>query len=385
MGVLPGPPARRLRRAGAAVSARDDSARCHDAAHRAVLPDWLALYYEQPIEITHGEGRHVWDADGNRYLDFFGGILTTMTAHALPEVTKAVAEQAGRIIHTSTLYLNRPMVELAERIAGALRHPGRAGLLHHLAAPRPTTRRCCWPPRYRRSNQILAMRNSYHGRSFSTVAHHRQPVLVADQPLAAPDAATCTAASAAAARTRELSDARVHRGLRGRPGGHARPDRRRRRRADRRADPGRRRVHLAARRAATPRSARCSTRARHPVDHRRGADRLGPHRRPLLGLAGARRERPARHPHLRQGHRQRHVHRRRRRPRRDHELAWTPTPSRPSAAPRSPWRPGLANLALPAGARPPGQRPAGRRAAHRAAARGRRRARPSYARCAAGA
>ena len=40
-----------------------------------------------------------------------------MTAHALPEVTKAVSEQAGRIIHTSTLYLNRPMVELAEQIA----------------------------------------------------------------------------------------------------------------------------------------------------------------------------------------------------------------------------------------------------------------------------
>ena len=81
-----------------------------------MLPSWLALYYAEPIEIDRGEGRHVWDADGHRYLDFFGGILTTMTAHALPEVTKAVAEQAGKIIHSSTLYLNRPMVELAELI-----------------------------------------------------------------------------------------------------------------------------------------------------------------------------------------------------------------------------------------------------------------------------
>src|SRR4051795_3647660 len=85
--------------------------------HRGVMPDWLCLYYADPIEITHGEGRYVWDGDGNRYLDFFGGILTTMTAHALPEVTRAVAEQAGRIIHSSPLYLNRPMVELAELIA----------------------------------------------------------------------------------------------------------------------------------------------------------------------------------------------------------------------------------------------------------------------------
>src|SRR5207247_8445124 len=87
------------------------------ARHKAVLPDWLALYYKDPLEITHGEGRHVWDSDGRKYLDFFGGILTTMTAHALPEVTKAVTEQAGRILHSSTLYLNRPMVELAKRIA----------------------------------------------------------------------------------------------------------------------------------------------------------------------------------------------------------------------------------------------------------------------------
>ncbi|MCE0446512.1 hypothetical protein LT493_23230 [Streptomyces tricolor] len=45
------------------------------ARHRRVLPDWLALYYDDPIEISHGEGRYVWDSAGRRYLDFFGGIL----------------------------------------------------------------------------------------------------------------------------------------------------------------------------------------------------------------------------------------------------------------------------------------------------------------------
>ena len=87
------------------------------ARTRAVLPSWLSIYYDEPIEIERGEGRHVWTADGTRYLDFFGGILTTMTAHALPEVTAAVAEQAGKILHCSTLYLNTPMVELAEELS----------------------------------------------------------------------------------------------------------------------------------------------------------------------------------------------------------------------------------------------------------------------------
>ncbi|MFI1031043.1 aspartate aminotransferase family protein [Streptomyces sp. NPDC020951] len=138
------------------------------ARHRNVLPDWLALYYEQPLEITHGEGRHVWDAEGARYLDFFGGILTTMTAHALPEITKAVSEQAGRIVHSSTLYLNRPMVELAERIAHVSGIPD-ARVFFTASGTEANDTALLLATTYRRSNTILAMRNSYHGRSFSAV------------------------------------------------------------------------------------------------------------------------------------------------------------------------------------------------------------------------
>ncbi|WP_035844614.1 aspartate aminotransferase family protein [Kitasatospora azatica] len=136
--------------------------------HRAVLPSWLATYYREPIELTHGEGRHVWDAEGNRYLDFFGGILTTMTAHALPEVTKAVAEQAGRILHTSTLYLSTAMVELAERIAALSGIPN-AKVFFTTSGTEANDAALLLATTYRRSNQVLALRNSYHGRSFSTV------------------------------------------------------------------------------------------------------------------------------------------------------------------------------------------------------------------------
>jgi 4-aminobutyrate aminotransferase len=139
------------------------------ARTRAVLPSWLAIYYQEPIEIERGEGRYVWDADGNRYLDFFGGILTTMTAHALPEVTKAVSEQAGRIIHSSTLYLNRPMVELAEQIVGVSGIPD-AKVFLTTSGTEANDTALLLASSLRKSNQILAMRNSYHGRSFSTVA-----------------------------------------------------------------------------------------------------------------------------------------------------------------------------------------------------------------------
>lgn len=136
--------------------------------HRAVLPRWLALYYDEPIELSHGEGRYVWDTEGNRYLDFFGGILTTMTAHALPEVTRAIGEQAGRIVHSSTLYLNRPMIELAERIAALSGIPD-ARVFFTTSGTEATDTALLLATAHRGSPQILAMRNSYHGRSFSSV------------------------------------------------------------------------------------------------------------------------------------------------------------------------------------------------------------------------
>ncbi|GAA4007864.1 aspartate aminotransferase family protein [Allokutzneria multivorans] len=137
--------------------------------HQAVMPSWIATYYDPPIELDRGEGRHVWDAEGNRYLDFFGGILTTMTAHALPEVTKAITEQAGKILHTSTVYMSRHMVELAEQIAEVSGIPD-ARVFFTTSGTEANDAALLLATSYRRSNQVLAMRNSYHGRSFSAVS-----------------------------------------------------------------------------------------------------------------------------------------------------------------------------------------------------------------------
>ena len=140
-----------------------------EARYRRVSPRWLALYYQQPIELVRGEGRHVWDADGNRYLDFFGGILTTISGHAVPEVVDAIREQAGRLLHTSTLYLSRSLVELAERIAALSGIPD-AKVFFTPSGSEANDAALLLATCYRRSNQILALRNSYHGRSFSAIA-----------------------------------------------------------------------------------------------------------------------------------------------------------------------------------------------------------------------
>ncbi len=137
--------------------------------HRAVMPAFVGQLYAEPIALTHGQGRHVWDVEGNRYLDFFGGVLTTMTGHNVPEVTAALQEQAAKILHTSTLYLSEPMIELAEMIAELSGIPD-ARVFFTPSGTEANDTALLLATVYRKSNQILAMRNSYHGRSFSTIA-----------------------------------------------------------------------------------------------------------------------------------------------------------------------------------------------------------------------
>jgi 4-aminobutyrate aminotransferase len=137
--------------------------------HRAIAPQWLALYYDEPIELVRGEGRTVWDAEGNEYLDFFGGILTTIAGHSVPEVVDAVREQAGKLLHTSTLYLSTPLVELAEKLSGLSGIPD-AKVFFTTSGTEANEAALLAATSYRHSNQVIAVRNSYHGRSFGAIA-----------------------------------------------------------------------------------------------------------------------------------------------------------------------------------------------------------------------
>ncbi len=138
------------------------------ARHRKVLPSWLTLFYEHPIELVDGKGCRVSDGEGNTYLDFFGGILTTMIGYNQPEIVEAVRDQAGRMVHTSTLYLIRNQVELAERIAALSGIPD-AKVFFINSGTEANEAALLFATTARRSNQVLALRNSYHGRSYAAM------------------------------------------------------------------------------------------------------------------------------------------------------------------------------------------------------------------------
>jgi 4-aminobutyrate aminotransferase-like enzyme len=138
--------------------------------HRAVIPNWVGLYYDEPIEIAGGKGCRVTDARGNSYLDFFAGILTNMLGYDVAEVREAVERQlATGVYHTSTLYLIRAQVELAEKIA-RLSGIENAKVFFTNSGSEANETALAAALIARKANQVLAMRNSYHGRTFGTVA-----------------------------------------------------------------------------------------------------------------------------------------------------------------------------------------------------------------------
>ncbi|MEV4656374.1 aspartate aminotransferase family protein [Micromonospora sp. NPDC049301] len=139
------------------------------ARHRAVLPSWMPIYYAEPIELVAGSGRRVTDAQGRSYLDFFGGVLTNMIGYDIPEIREAVERQlATGIVHSSTLYLIRQQVELAEKIAQRSGIPD-ARVFFTNSGTEANEAALLVATNHRRSHQILAVRNSYHGRSYAAM------------------------------------------------------------------------------------------------------------------------------------------------------------------------------------------------------------------------
>jgi 4-aminobutyrate aminotransferase len=141
--------------------------------HKEFLFPAVATYYQEPIALVKGEGSHVWDEAGNKYLDCFGGVLTVSVGHANPRVNEAWINQVNSIAHTSTLYANGPQGDLAEKLAEI--SPGRlkksfftnsgteADDTAILAAKLATG-----------NNEVVVLRHSYAGRSataLSTIGH----------------------------------------------------------------------------------------------------------------------------------------------------------------------------------------------------------------------
>ena len=128
-----------------------------------------ATYYDKPIVLERGEGMFVWDEQGNRYLDCFGGVLTVSIGHANPDVNRAIHEQVDKISHTSTLYVNKPATELAEAVARVT--PGDLSRSFFTNSGSEADETAMLVARlYTGRQELIALRHAYHGRTMLSMS-----------------------------------------------------------------------------------------------------------------------------------------------------------------------------------------------------------------------
>jgi acetylornithine/N-succinyldiaminopimelate aminotransferase len=137
----------------------------------------LQNYGRYPLVVHRGKGCHVYDIDGNRYLDFIAGIGVNALGHAHPRIVKVIREQAALLIHSSNLYYHEYQGPLARKLAetsglqrtfftnsgaeameGALKmiraHGNKSGAGKH---------------------EIISLENSFHGRTLGALSITGQP------------------------------------------------------------------------------------------------------------------------------------------------------------------------------------------------------------------
>ena len=123
------------------------------------------LYYgDDPIAVDHAKNQYLWDVEGTRYLDFFGGILTVSVGHCNDEVVEATYEQMKRTGHTSTLYINEITLKVAQKIAEIT--PGRLQHSFFTNSGTEADETAIMAARvYTGNTDIIALRHAYSGRS----------------------------------------------------------------------------------------------------------------------------------------------------------------------------------------------------------------------------
>jgi acetylornithine/N-succinyldiaminopimelate aminotransferase len=131
----------------------------------------MDTYARLPIAFSRGEGAYLWDTQGNKYLDALAGLAVTGLGHAHPKVTAAIAEQAGRLMHTSNLYqipLQEKLAERLTKIAGMDRvFFCNSGAEANEAAIKIA--RLYGHGRDINKPHVIAMEGSFHGRTMATL------------------------------------------------------------------------------------------------------------------------------------------------------------------------------------------------------------------------
>jgi 4-aminobutyrate aminotransferase-like enzyme len=132
--------------------------------HKQYLFPSVATYYSDPLVADHASMQYLWDSEGKKYLDFFGGIVTISVGHTNPKITSVMKQQIDKLQHTSTLFPNEAIVSLAEKIAQIT--PGDISQCMFTNSGTEANETAVQLARIHTGNfEIVALRHGYSGRS----------------------------------------------------------------------------------------------------------------------------------------------------------------------------------------------------------------------------
>lgn len=143
----------------------------------------LHTYNRFPVVFDHGDGVYLYDTQGKEYLDFASGIGVMGLGYNNSEYTMALKEQAGKLLHTSNLYYNVPIIEASQKALKASQmdrifftNSGAEAVEGALKA----AKKYAFTRDGHAGHEIIAMQHSFHGRSIGALsvtgnAHYREP------------------------------------------------------------------------------------------------------------------------------------------------------------------------------------------------------------------
>ena len=158
---------------------------------------WLGKYsqvhmnvFGTPLRVMdHGEGAHIWDVDGNEYLDFLAGIAVNSLGYAHPKWVKAISDQAVKAAHVSNYFATEPQIELAAKLVklagapeGSRVYFGNSGAEGNEAALKLAklygrTLQGALPSLGGKPARIIAMTHGFHGRTMGALSATWKPAI----------------------------------------------------------------------------------------------------------------------------------------------------------------------------------------------------------------
>lgn len=137
------------------------------ALRRQFVNPAVFTIYREPIMIVEGHMQWLYDETGKRYLDMFAGIVTVSCGHCHPRITSAIKEQVDTLQHATTIYLHPNYVQLAKKLASKM-PPGLDVTYFTNSGSEANELAISMARLFTGNNDIIAVRNSYHGGSPAT-------------------------------------------------------------------------------------------------------------------------------------------------------------------------------------------------------------------------